>query len=363
MTDKQTQDLTKQNTEVNKTLFTSSKRIRIDPQCPNQNIDLDNLRSSLRKLLEETKVSSLGLPQKPVYLDSETKPLKAIKLLIENGIQSAPVLKKENNGMTLIGVLDLRDCIKYALDVYNRLQEQKKNSNNKDDEVESHMDYMARATFISTNQLSYIARMRKLVAVKEDASLFSLLKALSQGAHICAVLSKNGNELSTIVSQGTAFRCMYNQFIKVNKLGDTIRLESLFNKYITTKLITIKNNQTAYETFSLMANKNLSGLPVVDNSGKIVHNTSASDVKGWLGANKIINLQENIEDFLINIRKQNKSKNTSYPVSFCKKDESFSKAINKLFATRYHRVWIVDDNTKPIGVLALTDIFRWIVTE
>ena len=66
--------------------------------------------------------------------------------------------------------------------------------------------------------------MRKLVAVKEDASLFALLKALSQGAHICAVLSSKTSELVTIVSQGSAFRCMYKYFKEVSDDYDKITL-------------------------------------------------------------------------------------------------------------------------------------------
>ena len=49
-----------------------------------------------------------------------------------------------------------------------------------------------------------------------------------------------------------------------------------------------------------------------------------------------------------------------YPVSSCRLQDGFKKAVQMLQATKYHRIWIVNDNRQPLGVLALTDIFQFI---
>ncbi len=37
---------------------------------------------------------------------------------------------------------------------------------------------------------------------------------------------------------------------------------------------------------------------------------------------------------------------------------TFEDVVLKLAATRVHRVWVVDDDNKPIGVISLGDVFR-----
>ena len=36
-------------------------------------------------------------------------------------------------------------------------------------------------------------------------------------------------------------------------------------------------------------------------------------------------------------------------------------AINKLVEAKVHRLWVTDENEKPVGVLALTDVIRTVL--
>jgi len=47
----------------------------------------------------------------------------------------------------------------------------------------------------------------------------------------------------------------------------------------TTPVLSVKSNSKAIEVFRLMDNKKLTGVAVVDESGRLVGNTSASDLK------------------------------------------------------------------------------------
>ena len=64
--------------------------------------------------------------------------------------------------------------------------------------------------------------------------------------------------------------------------------------------------------------------------------------------------------FTHNIQIRKLSLTEKYPITVCTLQDTFKRAIQKLQATKYHRLWIVDDKTCPIGVLALTDIFKFI---
>ena len=52
------------------------------------------------------------------------------------------------------------------------------------------------------------------------------------------------------------------------------------------------------------------------------------------------------------------NKDTKAPISVCYADDDLSTVIGKLVKTGYHRVWVVDLDRKPLGLLSLTDVFR-----
>ena len=47
-------------------------------------------------------------------------------------------------------------------------------------------------------------------------------------------------------------------------------------------------------------------------------------------------------------------------MSTCKLHDSLKRAIRMLQVTKYHRIWIVNNERQPVGVLALTDVFQFI---
>merc|ERR1711933_671350 len=183
------------------------------------------------------------------------------------------------------------------------------------------------------------------------------------GSHIVGVIDDAKNKLVGVVTQGMLFQQIAKKWAttiwsnKDNKNAEQTLLSHLLDlKYITHPVKSIKNSVKAYDAFSLMSKLNLSGLAVVNNDGVLIHNTSATDIKLWLIASST--LDDTIEEFLINIRKL--SLNEKYPISVCLFNDTLQRAVQKLEATKYHRLWIVDDKTKPVGVLALTDIFKFI---
>lgn len=312
-------------------------------QDPDQ--DISSIRETLLKGIEKLKINELKdlLKNKPIILEANTDPKKAIEILIENNIRAAPVREKKE----WIGVLDLRDTVKYALQTYKK--------GAVDKEKAKAMEYLTTAPHITTNTLKYLSRMSQFKLVKESDLLTKLLGLLAHGCHIVGIVkdSDDGSEeLITIVTQGQLFLEISKQW----KMEDlSITLEELQKyKYITSPIKTIRYDMKAWEAFEKMSQYNLSGLAVVDNEGKIIHNTSATDIKMWLIASN--SLEDTIERFLINIRKL--SYNAKYPIAFCLLNDKLGKAFGKLQATRYHRLWVVDKDHIPTGVFALTDIFR-----
>ncbi|ETO02910.1 hypothetical protein RFI_34504 [Reticulomyxa filosa] len=312
---------------------------------------ITGLREYLVSRLKDLRISELKLNRKPIVLDSKTDPKKAIEVLLQNKVMAAPVA--ENN--QFVGVFDLRDCIKYALQMYHR---------DTVDKIKSKaMEFLTISPHIATNSLKYLSRMRTFEMVKESESILSVIRVLAKGAHIVGITNEDGKKLESILTQGEVFqiisKCWEMEKIVQIEKDSNIALSELTKdpfKIVTTPVVTISCQIKAYEAFEKMSTSNLSGLAVVDKSGAIVHNTSATDIKLWLLNSN--SLDDTIEHFLINVRKL--SLLEKYPVTSCHLTDTLSRVIAKLQATKFHRIWIVDDHRRPTGVCAITDIFRFL---
>jgi len=140
-----------------------------------------------------------------------------------------------------------------------------------------------------------------------------------------------------------------------------VTLQQLIDlSFITSPVQAVAATTEARKVFQMMADKHLSGLAVVNEEGKLIHNTSATDIKLWLMAGSEA-LDEQIEQFLATIRKQ--SVIERYPVTMCLPTDTLKRAVGKLQATKYHRMWVIQEDSTPIGVFALTDVFRFVCAK
>jgi len=309
--------------------------------------DVSTFRNELLGPFKKLKVSDLDLSQKPIILSSKLTPRQALEELIKHHLRCAPVVE----GDKFIGVFDLRDAIKFAMEVY-------RSKHLKEEDIAA-MEYIAVSPHISTNTLAYLARMRKFWAVKESDTVLAMMKTVANGSHIVGVLSSDGKQLKSILSQGQIFQ----QIAKLwSDFKSDVSVETLKKLgYVKSPVVQISSKTPAHEAFALMANHQLSGLAVVDEHGKLVHNTSATDIKLWLKASE--SLEISIEDFLLAVRKDTHSSKNQSPVSTVDEKVGLAKMIGKLKASKYHRMWVIDGDQKPTGVFAITDLFSFITDE
>lgn len=312
---------------------------------------LDELRNKLSKGLSTMIVRHMQMSKIVVVVDSDTDPKRAIEILIENKIRAAPVVEKNR----FIGTLDLRDMVKFALDNYKHLH-----SNNKPPKKGKAIDYLTSALTVTTESLAYFAHMRPFHTVSENDSMVDVCNLMAHGSHIVGVVNGK-HRLIGIVSQGQLFQQVSKIWMD-KQLFDScnVSLNDLHDHgFISSPVKSILNSSSAFDSFQYMSKFGLSGLAVVNADGRIIHNTSAVDIKLWLICSNT--LEASIEQFLISIRKM--SVIERYPVTVCLMKDSFERGVGKLQATKYHRLWIVNDQFNPIGVIALTDIFRFVTTD
>ncbi|MEM0481211.1 MAG: CBS domain-containing protein [Candidatus Aenigmatarchaeota archaeon] len=118
---------------------------------------------------------------------------------------------------------------------------------------------------------------------------------------------------------------------------------------MTRNVIFCKNNETILDAIKKLDEHNISGLPVIDEKGKLVGIFSRTDAIKILSKKKAEKLKNTtLKDFLKRRRK----------LIFSKKDESIEKIAKIMYSKKIDRVPIVDNNMKVIGIISKTDIIK-----
>jgi len=102
----------------------------------------------------------------------------------------------------------------------------------------------------------------------------------------------------------------------------------------------------------MLQHDELSALPIINNSGKLIDTLSASDFR-------CVTL-ESLKDTLLPVcefLKKERGK-LGYDLVMGAVDETLFSIVDKIMVSGHHRVWIVDNHRKPIGVVSLTDIIK-----
>jgi len=130
-------------------------------------------------------------------------------------------------------------------------------------------------------------------------------------------------------------------------------------------VVSITTKERAIDAFMAMHDKRVSAVAVVDDDGKIVGNISASDMKtiGYDGA-LLSRLFYPASEFLklISSHGHVPSPGNPHPPApapvVATRDTSFRAIIGTLVNSRIHRVYVVDEAQRPIGVVGYTEMLR-----
>ena len=126
-------------------------------------------------------------------------------------------------------------------------------------------------------------------------------------------------------------------------------------------VIKVAESETAFTTFELLDSKRLSGIAVVDEDGKLIGNTSAVDIKNAvMDAGRTV-MDMDILSYLACVRQSQVMKNCKYPNCHVRENATVGNVLNLLAKTGFHRVFVVDEDKKPVGVISFTDIIQFFV--
>ena len=127
------------------------------------------------------------------------------------------------------------------------------------------------------------------------------------------------------------------------------------------EVVKVSDDASAASAFELLDSKRLSGLAVVDEDGKLIGNTSARDIKNAVMDAGRTGMDMDILSYLARVRQSQVVKNDKYPSCHVHEDATVGHVVNMLSKTGFHRVFVVDNEMKPIGVVSFADIIKFFI--
>lgn len=204
-----------------------------------------------------------------------------------------------------------------------------------------------------TINCEYLAKRHKFVRVSPEDPISKIVFFLSTaGVRRVAVVNADGSILD-IVSQSTLLKYLASHKSEISEV-----LAAPCDTLGSSPVIVVKHDDSAYHAFDLMNQHSLHGIAIIDDKGKVVGNTSASDIKLFLRAPHLDLKTTNVFDMVSLVRAE-----TPYavaPVVKVSPSAHLEEAMEKLVATRKHRIFVVDSEGLPKRVISLTDIIGWI---
>lgn len=186
--------------------------------------------------------------------------------------------------------------------------------------------------------------------VDQRAPVTSAIELMTRWrVHRVPVVDTDG-ELLTIVTQSHIARLIYKWLARFEQLADSTVEQ---RKLGYSEVATVQQDEPAVNAFRRIHERAVSAVGVVDAEGKLVGNVSASDLKviGYDGR-LLSHLFVPVSEFVKITRPEGVGPITVTPRS------TFGQVLDKLVSNRIHRVYVIDDDNKPVGVVSLLEILQ-----
>jgi len=312
------------------------------------------------RLLIATKVDAVRPPENKIFVAQRTDNLADVwKGLVQHNFLSVPVLQKTKN--KYYGFLDVYDIVKFVIDFFGEKVETLKDSEDWFKLASSSEEFSKKTV---NDVMRYpLTKRNPFFPIKSGFSLFSAIEAMARehGLHRIPVIDTD-RKLITVVTQSQIVDILIRN---MDILGEKKDKPVSFTECYFEDVISVHEESVAVEAFRLMVEKNVSGLAVINKEGKLVGNISLKDLKAMSTDLRLFwRLYQTVHNFLQKVRQENNEKSGDRPrtIVTVKPNDTLETVIKRLKEHKIHRVYIVDDNKKPIGIISLKDVLKEIIT-
>lgn len=325
-------------------------------------------------------------PALPVCLDAELTVVEGCQALAVHRISSAPVYSPEHGGF--IGVLDYKDLAAYILEVFHKVP------HDVSFDAEMEVTDVVKRAHVNRNTVPIKLLANRgagedfLHTVFTTDSLLDVLPALMNRHRVlvleAAETSPPPPKFVGVLSQSDIIALVVSACGKTgHHRHGTIELPIASHSLRDLGLVrgtvhSVAPTDTVLDALKLMHECSVSSVAIVDRShgyDRLVGSVSMSDVKRILavrgrGWNR---LYDPCHEFFAAIRRdqaiEEAGGDTRVPSFVVHPDTTLISSLEKMAATRAHRVWVVESTTqgaavdKVVGVVSLSDIVPLLVAE
>lgn len=288
-------------------------------------------------ILHHAKVSDVITPKAVITLDSEDTVEKAVK----NHIQSAPVVNSKTN--EVLGMVDMLDIVAFILSVAPSGHQLSANALKT-------MEIAGRAMALETlkNVVDFSGR-DPYVPITTNSPLTYAATLFRQGIHRLPVVDEHTKAVQHIVSQSALIRFIHEKDLHRG------HLKEIGHKTIgqlglgTGGVVSSPLHDSVFKVLHALRTGDVSAVALVNDTGKLAGNFSATDLKG-LYDETMPKLLDTAEDYL------EKFSPSSLKPACVRLDTTVADAVKAMVEDHVHRLWVIDDDFKPTGVITMTDL-------
>ncbi|XP_069162719.1 uncharacterized protein [Procambarus clarkii] len=283
----------------------------------------------------------IPISAKLVVFDTRLQVKKAFFALVYNGVRAAPLWDSERQ--QFIGMLTITDFIRILQNFYN-------SPNRKMEELEDHR--------LETWRTVLKDEARPLISIRPDESLYVAIRSLiHHKIHRLPVIDPATGNVLYIVTHKRILKFLY---LYINELPKPSILQKPLREL---EIGTYKDIETAsqdtliIEALNKFVQHRISALPIVDDEGKLVDIYAKFDVINLAAEGTYNNLD-------VTLLKANEYRNEWFEqVHSCTLDETLGTIMERIVRAEVHRLVVVDEKRRVVGVISLSDILKELVLK
>eukprot|EP00049_Salpingoeca_infusionum_P000770 m.42280 g.42280 ORF g.42280 m.42280 type:complete len:463 (+) comp10669_c0_seq3:338-1726(+) len=291
-----------------------------------------------------------------VVLKSTDSILDAVRTLSDKHILSAPVRDMSQPDEAswsdkYLGMLDMVGVVFHMLESLDVGAEPVSFA----DEVEK----VTRFRHTTIAEAVSFARFGPFVPVDKDAGtlLDCMLLCGHHAIRRVPVVTTPAGDLANIITQSALVQTLHANLSRFqNVASKTLRELGLGDKGM---LFSVHVSDPLKSAFQLIKERDISGVPVLDDSGSICGNISARDVRLIVTSSKIFKLLNMpIQTYLEVV-----NDGVEHSAITCKPTDTLEHVIQQLVHSRIHRVYVVNEHSHPLRVVSLRNVLKKFVKE
>eukprot|EP01119_Soliformovum_irregulare_P015008 TRINITY_DN4178_c0_g4_i2.p1 TRINITY_DN4178_c0_g4~~TRINITY_DN4178_c0_g4_i2.p1 ORF type:complete len:316 (+),score=65.04 TRINITY_DN4178_c0_g4_i2:75-1022(+) len=308
------------------------------------------MTSTWRQSLESVTLKDLLTNNEPIISAKTTdSPIAVLKSLLKNKLSSLALW--DETKQEYVGFIDMVDLVTTVVTLCETKNVLDGITNRESDwyEYMSKEEELFKSEVVGT--FSNASNRDPWCDVWEGKPLLSLLDMFSQEVNLHRVgVSNDQGKITAVMTQSRVIRHLAEDIKRFPEVGAT-----LVSKFVKKcEVLTMTPQETALVGMQRMLERNVSSIAVVDPEGKLHAVLTPSDMKRSMEVNLFSDLYLPVALYL---DKGNENfKDQSHTPITCTVGDTLAQVLTKLVTHDVHRLFVVDAENKPTGVLSLGDL-------